>query len=71
MNEEYSFLEVRPLPLEGWWLLHAVGLADAAYVYRYEDGRWWLRDQTTYPNLTEYWIMEREDGAVQLVENPF
>ncbi|GAB4495136.1 MAG: hypothetical protein Fur0016_01060 [Anaerolineales bacterium] len=38
-------------------------------VYLYSQKRWWLRDQAVYPDPLEYWIIEREDGSLQLAEN--
>ena len=34
-------------------------------------GGWWLRDDSVYPDPLEYWIIEQEDGSLQLVENIF
>ena len=62
--------EVRPLPPGGWWLLLAAGIAKPD-IYLYSDQRWWLRDESVYPDPLEYWIIEREDGSLELAENAY
>ncbi len=55
-----SSLEIHPLSASALYILALAGLS-APYVYRFADGRWWLRSAGV-----EYWLFED-----RLVENPF
>ncbi len=68
--DEQSVTQLKPLPPAGWWLLIAAGIAEPD-IYLYSQRRWWLRDQAVFPDPLEYWIIEREDGSLELAENAF
>ena len=63
-------LETHPLPPAGWWILIAGGVAEPR-VYRYHEDRWFLRDESAYPEPMEYMLIEFEDGSLKLVDNSF
>jgi hypothetical protein len=58
-------LELHPLPLSAAFLFAAQGLSNP-YVYRFSEDRWWLRS-----NGREWWLIDRGDDGLKLVDNPF